>query len=216
MKTKSYKALRAFCMLFIIGIVILNLVLIVYLCYHRKVLSLETGILLGHRITIRSSAVGLIYLNLLLSFLNGYAFNIASKFMLTATMWLTILVNLFSAFIIIYLKCFGENMLKAAFGTNIFNPDGSIIYGLEETFKSDNLVNSRELFFKTYKEVLENFITCEMLIIVCLTVLVIGAITRQFMKVHLPEENYEDAPVILDTTLVVPESLRGRPIAVGL
>jgi len=212
MKTTSYKALRAVCYLSIFGATLATFSYLGFFLYSSKLLMIEKSFSAGSRFTLHGLSVYLIYLNLLSAALNGYAFNIASKMLLTISMWFTITVDIIGVCSVVYLRYFAKDAMSNELQRNLFSGGGHMLV-LQQTLRLNetNYKVVQEAFMGRYSQILLWFTRFELLSALCFGVVAVGAAIRQFMKVHVRKM---ERPSIITSTIIEPISLRSNPVMI--
>lgn len=196
-----------------LAVIILNLVSLGYQVYNYKVLSIEKTLMPEKKLTLKNCTMVFTYLNILVCFANIYAYNVAVKLLMSIIMWVTICNNLIGFFCVLYLHSFAENYLRHQLNINVFAME-AVTFMLNEMFGTTNPINSTKEYVYKYKNGMYYFLITEAISIVLLSVIVITTMIRQFMKVHVPEED-EEAPEIKERMVINIPSIRSRPISVA-
>ncbi|KAM0679473.1 hypothetical protein GINT2_002316 [Glugoides intestinalis] len=211
MKTTSFRILRFFCTIIMLSVIILNLVSIGYQIYNRKLLSIEKMLMPEKKLILKNCAMFFAYMNILVSFTNIYAYNVAIKFIMRVIMWFTVFINLIGSFCILYLHAFAENHLRHQLTINIFSME-AVTFMLQEMFGMGNPLASKDKYIADYNDGLHYFLLTEGISITLLSIIVIASIIRQFMKVHVEEE---DVPEIKERMIINIPSMRSRSISIA-
>ncbi|ELA40850.1 uncharacterized protein VICG_02110 [Vittaforma corneae ATCC 50505] len=206
MKTKSYMVLRAGCTLVIFAVVLASIAYMCFFILNNRILSIERSLAVGRKLTLHSFSISLVYLNVFAAMFNAYAFNLASKWLMWASMWFAIAVNSVGLFAILHMRYTGSSQTKFLLESTLFSTQG-LIFTLQDAFGNTEALANKEMFLRCYEKILSWFIKFECFCIVGLSIVAFGAAVRQFMKVHVEEES---PPVIMTATVAEPVSLRSN------
>lgn len=183
MKTVQFRAVRVICTLFITAMV-LNCIAYFGLCmWKRELLDLEKIMLYGNFCTLRSFSLYLGYVNLINSFLFGYAFNIASKTLLQMCLWFTVGTLSAGGFSCFYLKSYSLSNIKAALSTSFFSV-GTLSIRMMERYPNMDFFKIQQLYEEEYSFVLKYFLIFELISLSVLVSIGICGLIARFMTIH--------------------------------
>lgn len=187
MKTCKFKITRAFSAILIIATVLSNLIYLGFFTYNYKIFEIERSLMFEQTWTLRSFSLYLVYLNLISSFLFGYAFNIASKYLIKVAIWIALTIDGFGVFSCVYTRLFAANAMTVALQTNMFSP-GSTNLGIFERYPGQSLIDIQKNFSLEYGKVMKYFEIFEGVSLIGLLCLIVCGVSARFMKVTVEKE----------------------------
>lgn len=211
MKTRSFKVLRGVCYLCIITTTLATLAYFAMFLYDKKILQIEKSLSGDSKITLYHISIWCLYLNLLLAALNGYAFNIASKMLLRGSIWLTCIVTTGGLVGALYLKYFAKDTTSILLQRGTFSNGMLLVLQHILNVPTSDYLQIQKMFMARYERLLAWFVVTELTSCGCFAIVIIGAVIRQFMKVHVVAKN---KPNIVASTIVEPVSLRSNPLLI--
>lgn len=186
MKTPQFRAVKLLSSLFIIATVICNLWYLGIVIWKYQVLELERILMFDTQYIIRSFSMNLLYMNFITVFLFGYAFNIASIFLLQLSTWVSLITiggGIFSCF---YSKLNSHSYIDTSLNSNLLS-NSSALTKLVQRYSSQNFLRNTGLFMKEYDLVLKYFLIFEFTSLICLVAVTLCGIVARCITIYEEE-----------------------------